>query len=33
MGGLHLDPDRHPLIEHPNRAKRSVELKESGAIA
>ena len=33
MGGLQLDPDRHPLIEHPNRAKHSVELKESGAIA
>ena len=33
MGGLQLDPDRHPLIEHPNRGKRSVELKESGAIA
>jgi crotonobetainyl-CoA:carnitine CoA-transferase CaiB-like acyl-CoA transferase len=24
MGGLQLDPDRHPLIEHPNRGKRSV---------
>lgn len=24
MGGLTLNPDRHPLIEHPNRGKRSV---------
>ncbi|QZA16403.1 CoA transferase [Mycobacterium malmoense] len=24
MGGFRLDPDRHPLIEHPNRGKRSV---------
>src|SRR5699024_295177 len=24
MGGFALDPDRHPLIEHPNRGKRSV---------
>lgn len=24
MGGFELDPDRHPLIEHPNRGKRSV---------
>lgn len=24
MGGLQLNPDRHPLIEHPNRGKRSV---------
>jgi len=24
MGGFQLDPDRHPLIEHPNRGKRSV---------
>ena len=23
MGGFQLDPDRHPLIEHPNRGKRS----------
>ncbi len=26
MGGLQLDPNRHPLIEHPNRGKRSVGL-------
>ncbi|ORW12192.1 carnitine dehydratase [Mycobacterium kyorinense] len=24
MGGIQLNPDRHPLIEHPNRGKRSV---------
>ena len=24
LGGYELDPDRHPLIEHPNRGKRSV---------
>src|SRR6202046_1051288 len=24
MGGLKLDPDSHPLMEHPNRGKRSV---------
>lgn len=24
MGGFQLDPNRHPLIEHPNRGKRSV---------
>jgi crotonobetainyl-CoA:carnitine CoA-transferase CaiB-like acyl-CoA transferase len=24
MGGFELNPDRHPLIEHPNRGKRSV---------
>ena len=24
MGGFKLDPDRHPLMEHPNRGKRSV---------
>src|ERR1700735_1511293 len=24
MGGYRLDPDRHPLVEHPNRGKRSV---------
>jgi crotonobetainyl-CoA:carnitine CoA-transferase CaiB-like acyl-CoA transferase len=24
MGGIQLDPDRHPLMEHPNRGKRSV---------
>ncbi|MCV7235146.1 CaiB/BaiF CoA transferase family protein [Mycobacterium branderi] len=24
MGGVQLNPDRHPLIEHPNRGKRSV---------
>jgi crotonobetainyl-CoA:carnitine CoA-transferase CaiB-like acyl-CoA transferase len=29
MGGLQLDPDRHPLIEHPNRGKRSVGIDVS----
>jgi crotonobetainyl-CoA:carnitine CoA-transferase CaiB-like acyl-CoA transferase len=29
MGGLHLNPDRHPLIEHPNRGKRSVGIDVS----
>ena len=29
MGGFHLDPDRHPLIEHPNRGKRSVGIDVS----
>jgi hypothetical protein len=24
MGVVRLDPNRHPLIEHPNRGKRSV---------
>jgi crotonobetainyl-CoA:carnitine CoA-transferase CaiB-like acyl-CoA transferase len=24
MGGIEVDPNRHPLIEHPNRGKRSV---------
>ena len=24
MGGIQLDPERHPLMEHPNRGKRSV---------
>jgi crotonobetainyl-CoA:carnitine CoA-transferase CaiB-like acyl-CoA transferase len=24
MGGIEIDPNRHPLIEHPNRGKRSV---------
>ncbi|OBH52710.1 carnitine dehydratase [Mycobacterium colombiense] len=24
MGGMQLNPDRHPLVEHPNRGKRSV---------
>src|ERR1700722_3897667 len=24
MGGVEVDPNRHPLIEHPNRGKRSV---------
>ncbi len=24
MGGIQVDPDRHPLMEHPNRGKRSV---------
>ncbi len=29
MGGFVLDPDRHPLIEHPNRGKRSVGIDVS----
>jgi crotonobetainyl-CoA:carnitine CoA-transferase CaiB-like acyl-CoA transferase len=29
MGGLQLDPERHPLIEHPNRGKRSVGIDVS----
>ncbi len=29
MGGFKLDPDRHPLIEHPNRGKRSVGIDVS----
>lgn len=29
MGGFHLNPDRHPLIEHPNRGKRSVGIDVS----
>jgi crotonobetainyl-CoA:carnitine CoA-transferase CaiB-like acyl-CoA transferase len=29
MGGFELDPDRHPLIEHPNRGKRSVGIDVS----
>jgi crotonobetainyl-CoA:carnitine CoA-transferase CaiB-like acyl-CoA transferase len=29
MGGSALDPDRHPLIEHPNRGKRSVGIDVS----
>src|SRR5271170_4133469 len=29
MGGLQLDPNRHPLIEHPNRGKRSVGIDVS----
>jgi len=24
MGGIQVNPDRHPLMEHPNRGKRSV---------
>jgi crotonobetainyl-CoA:carnitine CoA-transferase CaiB-like acyl-CoA transferase len=31
MGGLQLDPNRHPLIEHPNRGKRSVGIDVSTA--
>jgi crotonobetainyl-CoA:carnitine CoA-transferase CaiB-like acyl-CoA transferase len=31
MGGLQLDPDRHPLMEHPNRGKRSVGIDVSTA--
>src|SRR6188472_4184395 len=26
MGGFQLEPQRHPLIEHPNRGKRSVAI-------
>ena len=29
MGGFQLDPQRHPLIEHPNRGKRSVGIDVS----
>src|SRR5580704_10306176 len=29
MGGVQVDPNRHPLIEHPNRGKRSVGLDVS----
>jgi crotonobetainyl-CoA:carnitine CoA-transferase CaiB-like acyl-CoA transferase len=29
MGGVKVDPDRHPLIEHPNRGKRSVGIDVS----
>jgi len=31
MGGVACDPDRHPLIEHPNRGKRSVGIVLSTA--
>jgi crotonobetainyl-CoA:carnitine CoA-transferase CaiB-like acyl-CoA transferase len=29
MGGIRVDPDRHPLMEHPNRGKRSVGIDVS----
>ncbi len=29
MGGFQLNPDRHPLMEHPNRGKRSVGIDVS----
>ena len=29
MGGFKLNPDRHPLMEHPNRGKRSVGIDVS----
>lgn len=29
MGGFELNPDRHPLMEHPNRGKRSVGIDVS----
>jgi crotonobetainyl-CoA:carnitine CoA-transferase CaiB-like acyl-CoA transferase len=29
MGGFELNPDRHPLIEHPNRGKRSIGIDVS----
>ena len=28
MGGFQLDPNRHPLMEHPNRGKRVADLVE-----
>jgi crotonobetainyl-CoA:carnitine CoA-transferase CaiB-like acyl-CoA transferase len=31
MGGFQLDPNRHPLMEHPNRGKRSVGVDISTA--
>ena len=31
MGGIQVDPDRHPLMEHPNRGKRSVGIDLSTA--
>jgi crotonobetainyl-CoA:carnitine CoA-transferase CaiB-like acyl-CoA transferase len=31
MGGIEIDPDRHPLMEHPNRGKRSVGIDVSTA--
>ena len=31
MGGVEIDPNRHPLIEHPNRGKRSVGIDVSTA--
>lgn len=32
MGGFELNPDRHPLIEHPNRGKRSVGIDVSTSV-
>jgi crotonobetainyl-CoA:carnitine CoA-transferase CaiB-like acyl-CoA transferase len=32
MGGVEVDPNRHPLIEHPNRGKRSVGIDVSTAL-
>lgn len=29
MGGIQIDPERHPLMEHPNRGKRSVGIDVS----
>ncbi len=29
LGGIQLDPERHPLMEHPNRGKRSVGIDVS----
>src|ERR1700756_3376324 len=29
MGGIQVNPDRHPLMEHPNRGKRSVGIDVS----
>src|SRR6195952_6169992 len=29
MGGIQMDPNRHPLMEHPNRGKRSVGIDVS----
>jgi crotonobetainyl-CoA:carnitine CoA-transferase CaiB-like acyl-CoA transferase len=32
MGGVQVDPNRHPLIEHPNRGKRSVGIDVSTSL-
>jgi crotonobetainyl-CoA:carnitine CoA-transferase CaiB-like acyl-CoA transferase len=32
MGGVEVDPNRHPLIEHPNRGKRSVGIDVSTSL-
>jgi crotonobetainyl-CoA:carnitine CoA-transferase CaiB-like acyl-CoA transferase len=33
MGGFTLDPDRHPLMEHPNCGKRSVGSRSSTGVS